>query len=220
MAKKLTKAAANLLAAIANATKNNEIYYVTKEEADSIGPEYIEVNTSMMQDGKAASRATPAGIEVSNKAMKNNKKSDEGNSGAPATQFAIIGGIELPKTKRGGGGGGAPSKYPFDQLEVGASFFVNSSVKQPEPWKSMQSSVAAANYKYSEGTGEFETVERTKRGKGNKAEVDAAGNKIKETKQVEKRKPIRKFVIRQIEAGKTYGTWTAPENGAVIQRTL
>lgn len=220
MAKKLTKAASNLLLAIANATKNNEVYYVTKEEAESIGPDYIEVNTGMIQDGKAASRATPAGIEMSNKAMKNDKKSDEGNSGAPASQFAMIGGIELPKSKRGGGGGGAPSKYPFDQLEVGISFFVPVTEKQPEPWKSMQSSVAAANHKYSEGTGEFETVERTKRGKGNKAELDAAGNKIKETKQVEKRKPIRKFVIRQIEKGKNYGGWVAPESGAVIQRTL
>lgn len=218
MAKKLNKVTLNLLAAIVNATKNNEIYYVTKEEAESIGPDYIEVNTGMIQDGKAASRATPAGIEMSNKAMKNDKKSDD--TPTTSSQFAMIGGIELPKSKRGGGGGGAPSKYPFDQLEVGISFFVPVTEKKPEPWKSMQSSVAAANYKYSEGTGEFETVERTKRGKGNKAEVDASGNKIKETKSVEKRKAIRKFVIRQIEKGKNYGGWIAPESGAVIQRTI
>jgi len=42
------------------------------------------------------------------------------------------GGLELPKIKRGfgkGGGGGAPTKYPFETMEVGAcSFVANSEV--------------------------------------------------------------------------------------------
>lgn len=209
----MNKKALKLLGAIVEATKKNEVYYVTKAEAESLAndPQVIEVNQGMIKDGKAASRATAAGIEMMNVPA------------APSTSeegFALITGAEVPKSKRGGGRGGAPSKYPFEKMEAGMSFFLPKTAERPDPVKSLQSSIAAVNHKYSEGTGEFETVERTKRGEGNKAVKDANGNNVRETVQREKRKALRKFVVREVKAGQNYGMFKPEYDGALVTRTL
>lgn len=209
----MNKKALKLLGAIVEATKKNEVYYVTKGEAESLAndPQVIEVNQGMIKDGKAASRATAAGIEMMN---------------APApveastSEFALITGAEVPKSKRGGGRGGAPSKYPFEKMEPGQSFFLPKTAERPDPVKSLQSSIAAVNHKYSEGTGEFETVERTKRGEGNKAVKDANGENVREMVQREKRKALRKFVVREVKAGQNYGMFKPEYDGALVTRTL
>lgn len=209
----MNKKALKLLGAIVEATKKNDVYYITKAEAESLAndPQVIEVNQGMIKDGKAASRATAAGIEMM-------------NVPAPAepstSEFALITGAEVPKSKRGGGRGGAPSKYPFEKMEVGMSFFLPKTAERTDPVKSLQSSIAAVNHKYSEGTGEFETVERTKRGEGNKAVKDANGNNVRETVQREKRKAIRKYVVREVKGGQTYGTFKPEYDGALVTRTL
>lgn len=218
---RLNKTALKLLSAIVEATKKNEVYYVTQPEAQSLvsEPQLIEVNKQMIKDNKAACRATAAGIEMVAPTVTIAPVTADATVNG-GSKFEVMSGMSLPKSKRGGGGGGAPTKYPFDKLDVNQFFFVPATAEKPDPAKSLQSGVASANNKYSKGTGEFETVERTKRGEGNKAVVDAAGNKVKETVQREKRESLRKFVIRPVEAGQTYGQWQCPANGAVVYRTM
>lgn len=218
-AKKLTKSRFNLLAAIADATKKNETYFIEKND-DTLAlfnGKLIEVNGQVTDaNNNAAARATAAGIEM---AAKGNKTLAGGATPTPSS-FAFISGAVPPPTKRGGGGG-APAKYPFDQMDLNISIFVaNSDVSSGDAVKSVQSSVAAFNHTNSVGTGEKEMVERTKRGPGNKAELDANGNKVKVTVEVEKRKPVKKLVVRKVEANKPYGGWTAPADGALITRTI
>jgi len=212
----MNKKALKLLATIVEATKKNDVHYISKAEAESLAndPQLIQVNSGMLQGDKAASRATEAGIAMIDNAA---------NANAPAatnSAFALIDNAEVPKSKRGGGRGGAPSKYPFEQMAVGQSFFLPMTADRPDPVKSLQSSVAAANHKYSEGTGEMERVERTKRGEGNKAVKDEKGNNVREMVEREKRKPIRKFVVRPVKAGQKYGGFTPDFDGALVTRTL
>ena len=137
-----------------------------------------------------------------------------------ATNYELISGVVLPPSKRGSGlrGGGAPLKYPFDKMEIGQSFFVPVTAKHPDPVKSLGSTISSAKLRFAEVTGQ-KTVTRAKRGKGNKLELDAAGNKIMETKQVDVHKFTRNFEIRPVEAGVKYGDWVAPGSGALIART-
>lgn len=216
---KLTKSQSNLLAAIADATKKNEVFFI-EENADGkalYDAKLIEVNPQVTNDkGHAAARATAAGVEQAS-----GKKPAAGGAVPTPSSFALISGAVPPPTKRGGGGGGAPAKYPFDQMDVGISFFVaNTEVSSGDAVKSLQSSVAAVNADNTKGTGQMETVERTKRGEGNKAVLDANGNKVKETITREKREPVKKWVVRKVEAGKVYGGWTATADGALVTRTL
>lgn len=174
----------------------------------------ILVNTADVVGDEAAVQITPAGVEY----LKNANSPTEEVKGKP--MYGIMKGIPIPPSNRGNRkGAGAPTVYNFAEMEVGDSFFVPNSDK-PDAFKKMQSTVSAQNHKYSEPTGETESVEVTKRGKGNKAELDANGNKIKETVMRQKRKPIRKYVSRPITAGMVLGTWTAPEDGALIAREV
>lgn len=196
-----------------------QVNYISKEDAMPLisnQPPLIEVNTAedAIVDGKAPVRLTADGVSF---VAANMQKVD--NAPVEATNYAIITGAQLPASKRGGGAG-APVKYPFDKLEVGQSFFVPVTARYPDPAKSLGSAVSSANMKYSVETGETKTVSRTKRGEKNKALLDAAGNKIKETVTVAVRKPSRKFSIRPVKAGVAYGTWTAEADGALIARTL
>ena len=144
------------------------------------------------------------------------------NASAPtASAFAIITNAAIPESKRGNRSGGAATRYPFADLQINGSFFVPVNPKHPTPdaiAKSLGSVVSAKNHEYSEVTGEKKKVERTKRGEGNKAVLDAAGNKVREVVEIDVRKPLRKFVVRPIEGGKVYGSWTAPQDGALVAR--
>jgi hypothetical protein len=218
---KLTKANINLLSAIVNAFNTGAVYFVTQAEATPLlqnDPALIEVNPSMLDPNdntKAAARPTDAGRELAAKKGKSAVTNTETPAATPA--FEIITGAALPPSKRGGRGG-APTQYPFDKMEVGQSFFVPVSEKHPDPVKTLGSTVSSANHRYAEPTGEKKTVTRTKRGAGNKAMKDEAGNKIKESVTIDVLKFTRKFSIRKVEKGKAYGEWTAPNDGALIAR--
>jgi hypothetical protein len=196
----------------------NGVVYVTQAEAvpfmpPTSDPALIEVNTTMLDPNdpsKAAARLSEAGKAMVNGAV-------AAVSEAKPT-FGIITGAALPPSKRGNRGGGAKAIYPFDSLEVGQSFFVPVSAKYPDPAKKLGSTVSAQNAKYAVETGETKQVERTKRGAGNRAVLDAAGNKVKETVTVKATKLTRKFSIRPVKEGETYGTWVAPGDGALIAR--
>ena len=92
--------------------------------------------------------------------------------------------------------------------------------KHKDPVKTLGSTVSSANMRFAEPTGETKQVNRTKRGPGNKAVKDQNGENVRETKTVDVYKPTRKFNIRPVEAGVSYGQWVAPANGALIARTM
>jgi hypothetical protein len=175
----------------------------------------IEVNTKDIDDnGAAAARLTQKGID----GMPVNKNTNESPA---AGVFALIAGVVLPESKRGFGRVAGTSKYPFATMDVGMSFFVgNNEVEGGDAVKKLTSTVSNMNNKYRTDTGATETKTRTKRGDGNKAELDVEGNKVKETVTVAVYKADRKFTIRPAKAGEVYGQWTAPTDGAIIQRSL
>lgn len=202
-----------------------KVQFVSKSEGEALlmhVPPLIEVNLAMTDPAdvtKVRCRITSAGASF----LTNNNAADL-VGGEPfehkeptVSNFGIIDGAVLPVSKRGGGGGGAPIKYPFDQLQVGQSFFVPATAKLPNPLKTLGSTISSANIRYADKIGEKE-VTRAKRGEKNKLVLDANGQKIMETKTVPEYKFNRKFSIRGVEAGKQYGNWTAEHNGALIQR--
>lgn len=216
MAKKPKATTVNvaLLNAIATAEAQGGFGRVTKPEADSLAG-LIEVNPSDIVDDKAAAKLSEAGKQYLN----NLNNPTQESAGKP--MYGIITNAKLPPSNRGNRkGAGAPTIYPFADLPVGGSFFVSNSDKA-DAAKKLQSTVSAQNLKYSEPTGEKKEVERTKRGKGNKAVVDpATGQKVKEKATIDVRKPTRKFVLRPVKKGETYGEWVAPDDGALIGREM
>lgn len=190
---------------------------VDKDMAMAAGLQYqpnplIEVGAVDMASGHAPVRISEAG-----KTYLNGGAAVAVSPEGTTETFDIITNAIPPASKRGNTGGGAPIKYPFDKLELGASFFVGISAKLPNPVKTLGSTVSSANMRYATETGQTKQVERAKRD-GKKAALDAAGNKIMETKTVPIYKFERKFSIRPVKAGIVYGGWTAPADGALITR--
>jgi len=212
---KVVESAVNreLLAAIASGQVTHVNHAQAMEAGLGLQPALIDCAPVDPATGTAQVRINEAGAAY----LANGNAAPVAES---ASNYELISGIELPASKRGAGlrGGGAPTKYPFEKMEVGQSFFVPVSAKHPDPVKTLGSTVSSAKLRFAEVVGQ-KSVTRAKRGKGNKLELDAAGNKIMETKQVDVRKFTRNFEIRPVEAGKSYGGWTAPANGAVIART-
>lgn len=182
----------------------------------------IEVNVKAPNEAKEVpARLTQAGLNMVESA--NNATaavSTNGSGEAKAPTYTIISGAVLPPVKRGfvkGHGGGAPTQYPFENMEIGQSFFVPVSEKHPKPVKTLGSTVSAQNLHFSEETGETREVTRAKRGPKNKA-VYENGVKVMETVKVPVRKALRRFTVRPVKKGETYGGWVADNDGALVQR--
>jgi hypothetical protein len=212
----------SLLQKIVAATTGGQLFYVSQPEALPFlqnNPPLIEVNTGILDPNdstKAAARSTAAAQDYLNSQSKPAEK-------AEPSKYAIITGAVLPEAKKRGNvaGAGAPTKYPFADMEVGSSFFsADSDHKNGNALKALGSTVSSQNRKYAEETGETKTVTRAVRDEHNKAKLDANGKKITETVTLPVLKYNRKFTIRAVEAGKVYGEWTAPANGALIARTV
>ena len=173
----------------------------------------IEVNTGDVdENGAAAARLTQKGIDSMPVAK---------SAAVAASSFALIDGVVLPESKRGFGRVAGVSKYPFANMNVGQSFFVtNAEVDGGDALKKLTSTVSNMNNKYRTETGATESKTRTKRGEGDKAVLDEAGKKVKETVSVPVYKQDRKFSIRGVKTGEKYGDWLCPADGAVIKRAL
>lgn len=216
MAKKVKATAVNV--ALLNAISNDPRGFVFASKSDgltSLQAGLIDVDMSSVDaGGNAAVRLTDAGKQY----LQNMSNPEKANK----PMFEIITNAAIPASKRGNRkGAGAPSQYPLDQMEVGNTIFIPVSDKHKDPVKQLGSTVSSFNMKHSEVVpGETKTVERTKRGAGNKAALDGQGNKIKETVTVPVRKPTKKLVIRAVKGGERYGDWTAPSDGALIGREV
>ena len=216
------------LKAIVEATAANAAVYVGQVIGQPMldhNPPLIEINTSVANPAdptEVLCRATPAASDYLKAAEAAPAQSDK-------PKYTIITNAELPAPKKRGNssGSGAPTKYPFAELEVNASFFsANSEHKNKDAVKALGSTVSAQNDKYSEqvvkdGVPQTKTVTRAVRDKQTKkAKLNPDGSKVTETVELPVKKHNRKFTIRPVEKGKTYGGWTAPENGALIARIL
>ena len=201
------------------------VSYVSQAEATPLlahNPPLIEVNTGIQDPNdatKVACRATDAG-----KAYETKHEAAVAAHAHEPSKYTLITNAALPEAKKRGNsaGAGAPTKYPFAEMQVGQSFFsANSEHKNKDAVKALGSTVSSQNRKYAEETGEHKTVTRAVRDKHtHKAQVGPDGKKVTETVQLPVLKYNRKFTIRPVEAGKTYGQWVAPENGALIARTV
>lgn len=195
------------------------VKFVTKVEGESAGlthnPPLIEVNLNVpdpLDSTRVLCRITPAGAQYLMHHINSNKETTQVTG-----SFEIISGAALPPVTRGRGGAGAPQKYPFDDMEVGQSFFVPSTAKVPNPLKSLGSTISQANLRYANQTG-TKTVDRSKRGAKNKLVLDDNGHKIMETREVPVYEFTRKFTVRGVKGDQTYGNWTAPADGALVMR--
>lgn len=181
-------------------------------------PPLIEVDTAITnpQDTtQVACRATAAAeIYLSNgvKTVMNTEVS----------KYALITNAALPEAKKRGNqsGSGAPTKYPFADMTVGAMFFsANSEHSKGDAVKALGSTVSSQNRKYAKETGETKTVTRAIRDKKtHKALLNADGSKQTETVTLPKLEYERKFTIRPVVGGQTYGSWIAPADGALVAR--
>ena len=122
----------------------------------------VEINPSMTDDNSnVATRATQAGIEsidsadAADAAETAEKARDTAADAAETaetgkiekvkTMFKIEGSIPVPTISGRGRGGNV---YPFNQLEVGQSFFVANSESKPNAAKSLASTVSSATARY------------------------------------------------------------------------
>ena len=113
--------------------------YLVKNEL-AVGNETIT-----NEQGCIATRLTEKGVE---KVMSETATEAVVETVAAKPTFQILNvAIPVSTKKRAGRVGG--SKYPFDSLEVGASFFVPVSAEVPNPLKTMASTVVNANARYS-----------------------------------------------------------------------
>lgn len=184
-------------------------------------PPLIEINPAIANPADAtqvACRSLPAANDylAANAAP-------AGEAESPKHTYTILKNVAIPAAKRRGNpsGNGAPEKYPFASMELNDTFFSpNSDHKKGDAVKALGSTISSQNKKYSTPTGAEKTVTRAVRDKHtHKAVLDAAGKKVTETVQLPVLDYSRKFTIRPVEKGVAYGSWTAPENGALIART-
>lgn len=211
-----------ILRAIANATAASSVMYVSQAEGLPLlqnNPPLIAVDANQRDPNdpnKVAAQVTEAGVHYLNDQTGHTQNK-------PVAAFSVQSGegFVLPKVTRGGGGGhGAPTKYPFDTMQVGNIFFVaNTDVAKGDATKTLSSAVGAANQRYMEETGEHKTVTRAKRGEDRKAIKGPDGKNVTETVTIPVKKSTRKFTLRRVEGGKTYGSFVAPADGAVVLRT-
>lgn len=209
-----------MIAVLQNIKASGRVSQADGEPLLAANPQLIEVNVGDLDgNGLAAARLTAAGEAMIGGATAPVAPTAP-VAGSPAPAFIAITGFVAPESKRGFAKGERKSKYDFDSMAVGASFFVAKSAGMENPLKTLGSTVSNATNKYRVETTEVREVTRAVRGDDKKAKLDAVGNKIMETVKLPVYNYPRKFIIRGVEAGKVYGQWTAPADGVVIVRSV
>ena len=148
----------------------------------------VEINPGMIdENGNVATRATQKGIEsldsaatVADNATSETKTAtaEIGTTQKAKTMFKIENSVPVPTISGRGRGGNV---YPFDQLEVGQSFFVVNDESKPNAAKSLASTVSSATARYAVPSADGATKT----------------NKAGETVPV--MVETRKFVVRSVE---------------------
>lgn len=151
-----------LLEQAVQASKGGAIPTATKADLDTLLRDgLVEIgNQERPGSNKFQFRATESGVRAfeSENGNSNEQPQEQPQQNTQQPQassnvkgFEIESNIPVPEKARRSGPSG---KYPFDALEVGQSFFIPATDDKPEPWKSLQSTVAAAQRRFAveEGT--------------------------------------------------------------------
>lgn len=139
-----------LLEELQEATRNGGFLYVDELHAQPlVDAGLAEVNTDDAMRNELGQRPTRAILPQEQPEQPQQSEQKEVRT---MTNFAIEKNVPLPTTSAAGRGRG--SLYPFDDLEVGDSFFVPQENGKPE---SMSSTVAGARRRFAEQTGQMTT---------------------------------------------------------------
>lgn len=158
-AKKTAEIATVIVLAEIVAAGANGIYTSPEVHTPLVEQGLVEINPAMVNEaGEIATRATQKGIEsLDSGAIVVDNATSEANSEANSaiaetgktekvkTMFQIENNIPVPTISGRGRGGNV---YPFEQLEVGQSFFVPNSESKPNAAKSLASTVSSATARY------------------------------------------------------------------------
>lgn len=215
----------DLLAKIVSATQSGGFLYVADfDSGPLVSGGFAEVNEGMADgEGKKATRATPAGIALApatpTAGLAETAASAPANNDLPKVKIRT--GLVMPEKKRAGRG--REAKYAFASLtEVGHGFHVPATEAMPQPWRTLQSTVSAANMKYAvekkDASGnvimEQKTVSLAQRDGQGKVITDAQGKIIR--RRTLRSRPVyehtRRFAVYQAPDGDPDGP------GAIIQR--
>lgn len=192
--KAMSKVTLAALALAVSGTRSEQGFaYIDRDSAAKLVENgLVEVNEGMTEGDNVAARATDAGLahpSVATEATTGNGETQENEANAAVAAQVVSGvvsGIEMPSVKRAGGGRrNVPEKYEFSKMEEGHSFFVADKEGTPAT-KSLASTVAGANERYSE------IVEGQTRLNRNKKEVPV-------------RRALRRFVVRAVADGAPWG---------------
>lgn len=157
--KKQAAADFELLQTVVAATQQDSYIHASmKSLKNLLDSEDVEVNNDIVdQENNPAVRATEKGIlKVANVELKEEVVQAEAKAG-----FKIESGVVMPEASKRVFG--RASVYPFDQLEVGQSFFVADSDKPItakdgavtyDAFKGLSSTISGANARYAVETGE------------------------------------------------------------------
>lgn len=206
-----------LLSQIVQATKQNSFMYVPAvASAPLVALQYVELNNdpAVLAPAGVPTRATALGIATCENSA--TASAAVANPLAPQTQpasvFTLDVDVPLPSIKRGfGAKAGAPT-YPFDNMQVGQSFFVPATPDRDDPAKSLASTVSAATRKYEvavnnpDGTPKMISVQRAQRDTNGDIVKGADGKMVKVATTINEMKRTREFAIR----GRTVGDEKKP----------
>ena len=138
--------------------------------------------------------------------------------------FAMVSGFQIPTKRRRAA---KATVYPFDDLAVGNAFFVPATAERPEPAKSMQSTVASANARYTEPTGNKVMKKRREfaHDESGKIAIGEDGKRIVANvfeEEVDETRQVREFGVTAVEDGAEagFGDQFSGISGAAIYRSL
>ena len=187
------------------ASADGFMYTPASIHAPLVSAGLVEVNAAMVDaTGAIATRATQKGVETVNPAA------TPATPAAPAaSEFKVDSGLAIPSPV---GRGRTGEKFPFEQMQVGQSFFVPNSAERENAAKSLASTISAAQARYSvpKVPAETETVtvnvyQKDAAGKPVKG-ADGKQIKIGETTEV---RPVmvktRTFTVRTWKEGEVEG---------------
>lgn len=168
----------------------NGIYTSPEVHTPLVEQGLVEINPGMVdENGNVATRATQKGIESLDTGNgSGDNATTEANSETAATgktekvktMFQIEDNVPVPAISGRGRGG---ETYPFEQLEVGQSFFVPNSESKPNAAKSLASTVSSATARYAVPS------------------EDGATKTNKKGETVPVMVETRKFIVRSVEGG-------------------
>jgi len=173
------------LSTIVKATHGNPPYafFTQKNVKVLLDAGYVECNTDISDGDRVAVRATKTGEEALQRAN-NPPNESESTMSTETPQFAIDNDVSIPAVTRRGA---TASPYPFDEMELGQSFFVPATEAMANPGKSLASTVSSASKRYATENGTRLINRRNK-------ETNEMGQV-----EVPKYHYERKFMVRTVE---------------------